>query len=82
MAKTNCDCVCHKLGYIYCGPGYCPDHEPVQPERTTCPDCGGDGSQGNDCTCPGWVAVPENHADAKALLAKGGMSLGLKPEQG
>jgi hypothetical protein len=23
----NCDCVCHKLGYIYCGPGYCPDHD-------------------------------------------------------
>ena len=25
--KKTCDCVCHKLGYIYCGPGYCPDHE-------------------------------------------------------
>jgi len=25
--KKNCDCVCHKLGYVYCGPGYCPNHE-------------------------------------------------------
>jgi hypothetical protein len=25
--KKNCDCVCHKLGYIYCGAGHCPDHE-------------------------------------------------------
>lgn len=25
MSK-GCDCVCHKLGYIYCGPGHCPDH--------------------------------------------------------
>lgn len=25
--KNNCDCICHKLGYIYCGPGHCPDHE-------------------------------------------------------
>lgn len=30
--KKNCDCVCHKLGYVYCAPGYCPDHEK---ERTT-----------------------------------------------
>lgn len=25
MSK-QCDCVCHKLGYMYCGPGYCPAH--------------------------------------------------------
>lgn len=24
--KKDCDCVCHKLGYIYCGPGWCPSH--------------------------------------------------------
>jgi len=24
--KKSCDCVCHKLGYVYCGPGWCPDH--------------------------------------------------------
>lgn len=21
----SCDCVCHKLGYVFCG-GVCPDH--------------------------------------------------------
>ena len=26
MSGTVCNCVCHKLGYIYCGPGHCPDH--------------------------------------------------------
>jgi len=25
--KKDCDCVCHKLGNIYCGPGWCPTHE-------------------------------------------------------
>jgi len=27
VKKKECDCVCHKLGYVYCGPSYCPDHE-------------------------------------------------------
>lgn len=25
--KRECDCVCHKLGYIYCGPKWCPNHK-------------------------------------------------------
>jgi DnaJ-class molecular chaperone len=49
----------------------------AQPERTTCPDCGGDGSQANDCTCPGWVSVDSlAHADLKSLLASNDLSLG------
>jgi hypothetical protein len=28
--KKNCDCVCHKLGYVYCGTGYCPDHDKTE----------------------------------------------------
>ncbi|MDO5877118.1 hypothetical protein MG599_17690 [Paenarthrobacter sp. SD-1] len=47
------------------------------PPRTTCGDCGGDGSQGNDCTCPGWVSVDDlARADLKALLAHDDLSLG------
>lgn len=51
--------------------------EAAQPARTTCETCGGDGSRGNDCTCPGWVSVDSlNHADLKALLADNDLSLG------
>jgi hypothetical protein len=48
------------------------------PIRTTCPDCGGDGSSPErNCTCPGWVAVDDLvHADLKALLANSDLSLG------
>jgi hypothetical protein len=24
--RADCACVCHKLGYVYCGPGWCPNH--------------------------------------------------------
>jgi hypothetical protein len=47
------------------------------PRRTTCLDCGGDGSRGNDCSCPGWISVDTlAHADLKALLADTDLSLG------
>jgi hypothetical protein len=49
-----------------------------QPERTTCRECGGDGSSSEkDCICPGWFSVDDlAHADLKALLAHTGLSLG------
>jgi hypothetical protein len=51
--------------------------EAAHPERSTCLDCGGDGSQGNDCICPGWISVDDlAHADLKALLANDDISLG------
>ena len=51
---------------------------PTHPVRSICPDCGGDGSQGNYCTCPGWVSVDDiPHADLKALLANTDLSLGV-----
>jgi hypothetical protein len=56
--------------------------EAGHPERSTCPDCGGDGSQGNDCTCPGWISVDDlAHADLKALLANNDLSLGVPREK-
>lgn len=64
---------------IETSPQVIPDEavEAAQPERTTCADCGGDGSQGNDCTCPGWVSVDTlAHADLKAILAENDFSLG------
>lgn len=29
--RTECDCVCHKLGYVYCGPGWCAAGHQDQP---------------------------------------------------
>lgn len=42
------------------------------PNDTPC-DLSGHGHLLNDC--PNWVSVPENLADAKALLAFGGLSI-------
>lgn len=56
--------------------------EAAHPERSTCTECGGDGSPGHDCTCPGWIAVDDlTHADLKALLANDDISLGVPREK-
>ena len=48
-------------------------HVPGSP----CRYCG-KASPSNGNPCPDcWTPIPENYADAKALLAKGGISLGL-----
>ena len=38
MKKKECDCVCHKLGYIYCGPGHCPDHKAFRDAEAAAPE--------------------------------------------
>lgn len=41
--------------------GHC--GKPTSLDGSPCPDC--------------WTPIPENYADAKALLARGGISLGI-----
>lgn len=56
--------------------------EAAHPERSTCPDCGGDGQAHSPCTCPGWISVDDlAHADLKALLADDDLSLGVPREK-
>ena len=50
--------------------------EAAHPPREKCIGCGGDGSQEDPCTCPGWIAVEDiAFADLKGLLAGSGLSI-------